>query len=385
MQELLKKWAEINSGSFNLDGLHRMCQTLKEDFSSLGGAMEEIELPEKMLINEYGDKHYHPLGKLLHITKRRSAPIQVFFGGHMDTVYPVTDPFQKTTMSNPNTMTGPGVADMKGGLLILLRTLQLFEQHPASNSVGWEVVINPDEEIGSSGSYEFLKKCAKRNQIGFIFEPSYPDGAVVSSRKGSANWSLISHGIPAHAGRDFDKGRNAIIPLCKLLSEIDSWNHNTKNVTINVGYIHGGGAVNIVPALSIAKLNIRFETKESFELFEEGLRNLVQAANLEGAQIELILEGSRMPKPFGEKEQRLFEQLNGCALESGYRLQYRPSGGVCDGNTLAEHGLPVIDSVGVIGGNIHTSQEYVILESIEQRAQLIFTFLTKLATGKLKP
>ena len=204
MMSLLRSWAAINSESENLSGLSQMIAALEMQFLSLGGHMQRIDLPPRSTIAIDGSPITIPHGQALHITKRPEAPIQIFLGGHMDTVYSPSHPFQKAEDLSENILRGPGVADMKGGLIVMLTALKAFENHPSSKNVGWEILINPDEEIGSIGSEQLFVAAAQRNHLGLIFEPSFADGALVSDRKGSANFSVVAKGLAAHAGRDFE-------------------------------------------------------------------------------------------------------------------------------------------------------------------------------------
>jgi len=379
---LLSSWAAINSASENLPGLAQMIAALEQQFSSLQGNMQRIELPPTSTISVMGTPVSQPHGQALKITKRPEALIQVFLGGHMDTVYLPSDPFQTTEHLDANTLRGPGVADMKGGLIVMLMALKCFEQHPAAKNIGWEILINPDEEIGSTGSKQLFLDAAKRNHLGLIFEPSFADGALVGARKGSANFSAVVKGQAAHAGRDFDKGRNAIAAIANFIVKVSALSDTNKGISVNVGQILGGGPVNIVPDFTLCRLNMRADTVEDFERTLSALQEI--AANQpEGITLTLHTHQIREPKPFDEKCQQLFNQLNTCACEEGYSLIQRPSGGVCDGNILRAAGLPVIDSLGVIGGNLHTSNEYMLIDSLVQRSRLVALFLLKLASGGL--
>src|SRR3989304_2280040 len=124
-----------------------------------------------------------PLGNALSIRKRSTAPLRIFLGAHMDTVYPADHPFQKAVRVDQNTLRGPGVADSKGGLVVMLKALEALERSPYAQSVGWEVLINPDEELGSPGSAPLLAQAAKNTHLGLVFEPPLPDGALVGARK----------------------------------------------------------------------------------------------------------------------------------------------------------------------------------------------------------
>lgn len=385
MIDRLIAWSNINSYSENLPGLMKMLEILEADFLSLGGIAERIPLSGRTTVNSSGELIMHPQGEALRITKRPNAPVQILLGGHMDTVYAPTHPFQRTTQTDANTLHGPGVADMKGGLMIMLTALQAFEKHPDAANVGWEILINPDEETGSIGSEHLFIEAARQHHLGLLFEPSFADGALVSSRKGSFNFSIIARGKSAHAGRDFDKGRNAILALAKSIAQICELNNKDKDITINPGYISGGGSVNIVPDLAICRLNARAIQPTDYEYLKKDLKNIVNANQPEGLELSLQIESARNPKLFDEKSHELFLMINRCAKEEGYTLTHRPSGGVCDGNILAKEGLPVIDTLGAIGGNIHTENEYILIDSLVQRSRLIALFLIKLAIGELKP
>jgi glutamate carboxypeptidase len=301
----------------------------------------------------------------------------------MDTVYPASHPFQKAQMIAPDTLQGPGVADMKGGLVIMLKALEALEQHPACGSLGWEVLVTSDEEIGSIGSEPLFLEAAKRAAFGLIFEPSFSDGAIVSSRKGSANYTITSTGKAAHSGRDFEKGKNAIVPLAQFIVAAHQLNNVEKGLTVNIGRANGGGPVNVVPDFAACGINVRATKAEAFAQILQDLQILVDHINSTGASLELHSQHVRSPKAFDQKNQHLFALIEQCALEEGYQLNSRPSGGVCDGNILSEAGLGVIDTLGAIGGNIHSPEEYIFVDSLRTRARLTALLLFNIASGRL--
>lgn len=386
-EELVKclaSWVAINSSSDNLPGLSLMLKTLESSFLSLEGTIEKIPLAPHEIVSSSGTLAVIPHGQALRIVKRPQAKLRVFLGGHMDTVYSLSHPFQSISIENNEIMRGPGVADMKGGLLIMLTALQVLEKHPAAENIGWEVLINPDEEIGSIGSEHLFREAAKRCHLGLIFEPSFADGAIVSSRKGSINFSITARGTAAHAGRDFDKGRNAILALAQYIVEACKLSDGQKGISINPGYISGGGPINIVPDLAICRFNARAIDTHDFEQIKNELEHLTESFKRDGVDLSFHLENVRGPKLFDERSRKLLDSINSCAKEEGYTLFHRPSGGVCDGNLLAEEGLPVIDTLGAIGGEIHTSNEYILIDSLVQRSRLVALFLIKLAQKKVK-
>lgn len=384
MVTVLQTWANINSGTDNLEGLQQMLSTLESAFDILDGDMKAIPLPSHIQIDSKGQTIEEPSGKALMISKHPFAPIKVLLGGHMDTVYPLNSPFQSTELLDKNTLRGPGVADMKGGLVILLIALVALERSPFAGKIGWEVLITPDEEIGSPGSESLWIHSAARNTLGLLFEPAFNDGAIVSSRKGSANFTIVVKGRSAHAGRDFYSGRNAISALVRFIIEAEKLNDQKKGITLNVGHIEGGGPVNIVPDLAIGKLNVRMVDDKDLPYLREKLHQITAAGHeYEGVSLVLYEHSARPPKPFDHAHQKLFRNLQKCASDLGTSLQERPSGGVCDGNILSAEGLVSLDTLGVVGGNIHTTNEYVVLSSLSERAMIASYFLMKLANQEI--
>lgn len=383
MAATLEAWSNVNSGSNHLAGLDKMLDLILQESKSLKAETKVITIPPRQKIDSEGQLVEIPSGKVLFLKKHPQAPIQIFLGGHYDTVYEPDHPFQKAErLENGDLLRGPGTADMKAGLIIMLKSLEALEKSPFAGKIGWEVLINSDEEVGSVSSEPLFRECAQRAQIGLIFEPSFSDGSLVSARKGSSNLSIIARGRAAHAGRDFHAGRSAIAAMGRFIHDADELNHN--GVTINFGHIEGGGPVNIVPDLAICRINIRGEQQTHLQDTTRELERLVALENeKEGLNLTIVHQGCRPPKPFDDKTKQLFENLKTAASEIGMNIKWQPSGGVCDGNILAAEGVPTIDTLGAIGGNIHTSEEYVNLDSLPQRAQLTAYFLTKLASGDI--
>jgi glutamate carboxypeptidase len=273
---------------------------------------------------------------------------------------------------------------MKGGLVILLAALEVLEASSVAQNIGWEVLINPDEEIGSLGSRFLICEAAQRNHIGLLFEPALPDGALVSERKGSVVFTIIAKGTAAHVGRDFNAGHNAIAALARLIVKAEAYMADHPGVLVNIGEIEGGQAVNVVPDLAVCRINIRVNTSQQIDDFYAFLTHALQHENkTKGLNLTLHEQTSRPPKHSDSKTQHLFFRLQQCANSLGYPLEWRPSGGVCDGNLLAAAGLPVVDTLGAIGGSLHTYDEFVLVDSIIQRARMTALFLLRLAGGEI--
>lgn len=376
MIHLVEKWSNINSATENLIGLELMMKALKEAFFRLDASMEEISLPSRKKITADGKITETTLGKALIIRKRTELPKKVLLAGHMDIVFPGHINFPGCNHVTPDKLQGSGVADMKGGLVILLYALENFEKCSESKQVGWTVLITPDEEIGSPGSHDLYIQEAKNHQLGMIFEPSFQDGSLVSERKGSINFTAIARGKAAHVGRDFFSGKNALTAIAKFALDVESLTNKNQELTVNIGSIEGGGPLNIVPDIAICRFNVRI--KSEINAFKKQVQELANKQS-----IELREDTSRSPKPFDEKTQKLFQAIKECATEIGIEVQWKGTGGVCDGNILAGAGLPTVDTLGIVGGNLHTQEEYALLNTLTERTKLSTLLLCKWAQEDL--
>jgi glutamate carboxypeptidase len=365
--DLLRDWCAISSGTHHLPGLAKMADSLAAEFSIFGD-VQRIDLPPSTQIDSAGKEITLPLGQALRIVRRPAAPVRALLVIHYDTVYASDNPFNRVTVLPSGRWNGPGVVDAKGGIVVMLAALHALESSPVADKIGWEVILNPDEEIGSPGSAALLEEAARRNHFGLLFEPALPDGSLVGERKGSGNFTIVVRGKAAHAGRDFAAGRSAIIALSKIIIEASE---KRGGITLNCGHISGGGAVNIVPDLAIGRFNARISEKEEGQQIIDLLSNLVAQANQsDGISATLSGSFSSPPKPLDPRTLDLFESARLCGRELGLDLTWRSTGGTCDGNRLAAAGLSLIDTLGPVGGDLHSATEYLIPESILQRAKL---------------
>lgn len=382
---LVAEWAAINSGSYHLAGLRRCTQAVVDEFRALGGKEQWIDLPPQEVVDAAGQLSQRALGQVVQITRRPGAEQRVLLAIHVDTVYGPDDPFQQVTLVDSNTLRGPGVVDAKGGLAVMLAALEALEQSPAADRIGWTVVINPDEELGSPGSTHLFDSLAKEHDLGLLFEPALPDGSLVAARKGSGNFTVVAHGRSAHAGRDFHAGRNAIVALAEFISRLNESNASGAGVTVNVGRVEGGGAVNVVPDLASCRFNIRVTSAAEQAQVESRLGDLVRELDArDGHSMTLHGSFSAPPRQPDGATLQLLRQAAECGREIGLDLRWRDSGGTCDGNRLAAAGLANIDSLGPRGGNLHSPGEFLLLDSLAERAKLAALLLMKLAAGEFE-
>jgi glutamate carboxypeptidase len=384
MVRLLETWSAINSESHNIPGLARMAAALELEFDSIGGVRRTVDLRGQDSIDSTGKSATLPLGKAISIVKRSEAAKRVFLNIHYDTVYPPEHPFQRTTRVDPNTLRGPGVLDAKGGLVVLLTAVRALEQSPLADQIGLEILLNPDEEIGSPGSAPLFIEAAKRNHLGLLFEPAMPDGSLVGPRKGSGNFTVVVRGRASHAGRDFDAGRSAIYALGQFIAAIESAQPALKPVTLNCGRIEGGGPLNVVPDLAIGRFNARVNTDAEQKAVEDLFsRTTAEIARRDGIVIAIHGGFHAPPKPLDPRSGALLDHIIAAGRELGLSLNWKASGGASDGNKLAAAGLPVIDSLGPQGADLHSDREFVRIDSLVERAKLTALVLLRIAEGRI--
>ncbi len=381
LTQLLISWSEINSHSRNLEGLDIMLKSLKQAYAALDLdlSIEELPLEAEQSIDDKGKEIKLGLGKALSIKEHKpEASLKVLLMGHMDTVFPKDCHFQTCKFLSEQVLNGPGVSDLKGGLVIMLKILERFNKCPESSKLALEVFINPDEEIGSPGSTRFFPELAKNNDFALVYEPSLSDGSVAFKRKGAGNFYVVVRGKSAHVGREFDKGASAIASLAEFISEANKL--NDENTIVNFGKITGGGPLNVVPEHAQVGINVRIEKREQEQEFSAALETITKKLEQkENIKFEIHGGFNRKPKIPDTKTKDLFALIQDCAKELGQEIKPRNTGGCCDGNNLFEFGLANIDTMGVRGGNIHSDQEFVNLESIEERIDLSVLVLQRLA------
>ncbi|WP_268958919.1 hydrolase [Novosphingobium aerophilum] len=375
--------AEINSGSRNLAGLSTVADRLASLFGTLGPVTLRDPAPVDA-VTPAGETVPLALGRNLHLSVRPEAPVRVLLTGHMDTVFGPEDPFQTCRRIDATTINGPGVADMKGGLVVMQAALSALERSPFAAPIGWEVVINSDEEISSPGSAPLLLEAAGRVRAALTFEPALPDGTLAGARKGSGNFSAVVRGRAAHAGRNPEQGRNALVAAADLalgLARLD-----LPGVSINPARIDGGGPNNVVPDLAVLRFNVRPADHAGQHAAAHAIDALVvRIAAAHEVTIDLHGHFARPPKPMDARQSALFGLVRDCGSDLGLTIGWRDTGGVCDGNNLAAAGLPVVDTMGVRGGAIHSADEFLCTDSLVERAQLAALVLMRLARGAPLP
>jgi len=378
----VEAWSAINTGTANLGGLARQAEALAEAFSALPGEVELRDPAPVTAIGSDGREYERLHGRHLVLRVRPKAQRQILLTGHMDTVFPQDDPFQGLTWIDEYTLNGPGVADMKGGIAVILHALTAFEASAEAAKLGYDVMINSDEETGSLASAGLIAELARGKLAALTYEPSArPDGTLAHARGGSGNYSLTITGKSAHAGRNPEDGRNALVAASELAVRLKALQH--AELTVNPARIDGGSANNVVPDLAILRFNIRPKSLRAARDFESDLADLCTLVELQHGVIVSRHGGiTRPPKPVDQQAGKLFELVRQCGADLGQEFGWIDTGGVCDGNNIAACGVPVVDTMGVRGGAIHSPDEFLVVPSLGERAALSALVLHRLATGE---
>lgn len=383
MIDTVKTWSKINSGSRNAEGLETMRKVLSEAFSELEGEVSAVELKPSTTVELDGEIREVPYTPSMKVSKRPEAPVRIVLTGHHDTVFPKEAGFQDWRLLDDDTINGPGVADMKGGLLVMLHGLLALERSPWAKEIGYDILVSPDEEIGSLGSGPVLMELGAKAHVGMTYEPALADGSLAGARKGSGNFSLRCLGRAAHAGREHHLGRNAIVAAADFARSLDNLNGQRPDITFNVSRIDGGGAPNVVPDLGICRFNVRVKTEEDAIWAKAEIEKLVRAANVrDGITADLHGGFTRPPKPMSPANQRMFDWTRTAGQAIGLDIKWADTGGVCEGNNLWASGCPNVDTLGVRGADIHSDREIAKLSSFVERAQLSAVMLMQFARGR---
>jgi glutamate carboxypeptidase len=373
-------WSAINSGTGNLAGLSTMAGKLGQAFAALPGEVAFRDPSRVERIDAQGQVEPVTCGKHFVLSVRPTAQRRVLLTGHMDTVYPADHPFQQCDWLDAETLRGPGTADMKAGLSLMLAGLLAFEE--TGPALGYDVMINSDEETGSLSSAALIRELAQGKLAALTYEPALPDGMMARARPGSGNFAATIRGRSAHAGRNPQDGRNAIVSAGDLALRLSQ--AVRPGLTVNPARIDGGGPNNVVPDLAVLRFNMRPSSPQLEHEAREVIDTLVAAVSAQ-REVAIQVHGgfARPAKPITPAAERLFALVSGAGGDLGAAIGWKDTGGVCDGNNIAACGVPVIDTMGARGGAIHSSDEFLVVPSLVERARLTALVLHRLDRGGL--
>ncbi len=381
MLEELIELCDINSSSDNPIGLERVAQWLEDRMEDLGVSCMRHPLEPRKSMDDFGILHEVESAPALQWTSENRQGRRILLAIHYDTVYPIDHPFQSCIRTGNDQLRGPGVIDAKGGIIVLRWAILAGLRFGLLDRIRWSILLNPDEEIGSPSTASLWKQLAPQFDFAMLFEPAMADGSLVDARKGSGNFLWLVRGRSAHSGRNFEAGRNAVVRTSRLAQALHDLNGQRKGVTVNVGAMHGGGPVNVVPDLCALRVNVRVENNEQMDWVERQMDRLRAEFLEEKGDFECHLDGrfSSPPKAKDASTQYWIGVVERAAEGVKQSLRWKQSGGASDGNKLSALGLPNIDTFGPEGDALHSPNEWLKISSLVKKSILTLATLVEIS------
>ena len=356
----LERLVNIDCGSYTPDGVNRVADLVAARLANAGAAVERI--PHRP------GPEQHALGDLVIGRVAGDGP-RLLLIGHMDTVFDPGTAAERPFVRDGDIAHGPGVSDMKGGLLAGLAALSAL--HAAGRHPSVTFVANPDEEIGSPFSTPFIRALAADHEVALVLECARANGDIVSARKGIADYRITITGRAAHAGVEPDKGRSAILAAARQVEALHALNGRWPTVTCNVGVVAGGTRPNVVAAACRLEVDLRAATADEFAAAADELERIALSPAVPDTSALLQRVASHPPMERSAATERLVALAQAIAGEIGFRVADAATGGASDANTTAALGLPTLDGLGPVGGDDHAPAEWLDLASIVPRTTLL--------------
>ncbi|MCP4749245.1 MAG: M20 family metallopeptidase [Desulfobacteraceae bacterium] len=373
--EDLEKVVNIDSASGNTLGLSQVAQFFKNRFKALN--MTSV-------IHQLGSAKI-PCLESRTCCDKGSEKFDVMLLGHMDTVFPIGEvekrPF--SIVSEDKAM-GPGVADMKAGLVTILHVLETLNHFGLKDHLSICVAFNGDEETGSEASREWIEMLASQSKRVFVFEACRPGYGFVLNRNGGGWFHITCHGKAAHAGVEPKAGANAIVELAHQVLEIEHLNSSQPDAQLNVTVIRGGEKINIIPARAEAKVDVRVANDNAARQIESYFANLQSRRFLPNVTVQVDGHISRPPMNFNHKTHDLWELIQTAARDIDLTIKGIETAGSSDGNFTSALGVPTIDGMGPIGGSDHSPDEYIDLTSVAPIIHLVSEVCRQMADRRIE-
>ncbi|MCS2158163.1 M20 family metallopeptidase [Scandinavium sp. H11S7] len=356
--EELKTLVNVDCGTRTLDGVATVAGIMQSLWQAEGWHTERVDL---------GDK----VGPGLFVSNKPQAEqFDVLLVGHLDTVFAPGTIAERPMSEDENRLYGPGVSDMKSGLLNILWAMRGLNQADKER-LAIAVAMNPDEETGSVWSHEWIGSLAKRSRCVLVCEAARADGSLVKARKGMAGYHLAFTGVAAHAGNEPEKGRSAINALAHSILAVNALADTARGTTLNVGVIQGGSAANVVADSAGAELDVRFWENDEYDRVHHALSSLCEKGFLDGVTTTLTRVNHKPAMAASEETQRLMQHVEAAGKEEDIAISWQAVGGGSDANHTAALGIPTLDGLGPIGAGFHSPAEWLDKASIEPRIRLL--------------
>lgn len=362
--EKIRQIVDIESPSYDEEGSRNVVNWILENYPNL-----EVE---KIYREGYGE---HLILRAFSDSQLPTSNSRLFMLGHTDTVHPRGSHEKNPTRIEDDKFYGCGIFDMKANIIVLLEVLKALSEFNAKPRLPITILLSCDEEVGSETGRELVEQEAKRAELCLVFEPS-ANGKVKTGRKGTGWYELRTHGIPAHAGLEPEKGASAILEISRQIEKLHSLNSPEIGTTVNVCTIKGGTTSNVIPENASAEIDVRFTSMTEAERIDKEIKELKNFD--ERVSIEVLGDINRPPLERTEAVTALYEKAKTVGESFGYELGETQVGGASDGNFVAALGVPVLDGLGVAGNGAHTNNEYILVSDITKRATLLAKFILEL-------
>ena len=355
--DLLERLVCVQSGSTNTQGVNRVADIIESEFAE--GTMSCQRIAQR----QWGDH------LVMRTPAAKTGDRQVLVVGHMDTVFPADTSF--TDYREDGTQAyGPGVIDMKGGLVAGIFAVKALEQAGLLASIPLTFVFNSDEEVGSPGSRDLIRNEARRSVFAFVLEAAGNQGEVVTGRKGNVSFTVTTRGVLGHAAFAGSDKSSAILEMAHHVLSLEALNDPDTGISVNVGTIRGGIGANTVPPDAVAELDVRFRRAEDADTVQRRIRRILERRMTPHGETSFTIRSSRPAMP-EEANLPLFEAVQKTARRLGFAIEKEFRTGVSDANLVAEERVPVLDGLGPAGGRDHSPDEYLIKDTLLPRTQLL--------------
>jgi glutamate carboxypeptidase len=318
-----------------------------------------------------GDQGSHQVGDVLVVTVEGSGRRRILLIGHMDTVFPEGTAQDRPFRVDRERAYGPGVADMKDGLLAGFYAVRCLQELGMDDFSSLTYVCNPDEEIGSPFSGPFIQEEAKTADVCFVLESARQTGAIVSARKGVADLRITVSGKAAHAGVEPHRGRSATLQAAHTTVALHNLNDTWPGVTVNVGVIQGGTRPNVVADRCELHVDIRAPAAGAYDAALDAAEEAARAVHVPDVTVAVDRQSGFPPMEKSEGTARLVERARELASALGFDLRDVSTGGASDANAVSALGVPTLDGLGPIGGAAHSPEEWLDLSSVVPRTALL--------------
>ena len=365
---LLDKIVAINSYSHNTPGVVQVAQEVSKS------------LPSPLTLESTKSSH----GEVVWIC-RHGPPdeLPILLVGHVDTVFPPGS-FDSGVVAHGPYLLGPGVADMKGGVVVVLGALWVLDRLGFLPQIPVTLAINGDEEIGSPGSEQELVELARTSRLGLVFECGGAKGSVVTSRRGLDRYHLEIHGEAGHSGTHQGEKESAVVELAQQILKLEALNDVKAGISLNVGQVKGGVAVNIIPAEAEAELEVRFLEEQQGKDIEKQMRIITRSTPESKVRTVLTKRRGRPAMVCTPVISQLYEAAVQTAKKIDLELPEEARGGASDANFLSVTKLPTLDGLGPVGEMDHSKNERILKDSLFQRVELLVHLLWDLKDWKQK-